>query len=476
MELCHGHADELPFEVARAIWFTRSHRAQAYLVLGLQSDSPDLWHHEQVLEGRNPLRIPATRVREADDLAERLLQDVRHQGAGRQVPTVFSVRDENRHRGIKRPIAGAYSMSTMKELEPMNDACSAILLRKLDGMVGQDVDLGKWVHWYAFDVITSITFSNRMGFMAQEKDVQNIIAAIEGRLVYNSIVGQAPYLHRYLFGNAFVTWLVSFIPALAVLNSSRHIVAFAAQNLQRYQNKEFNTVHLQDMLDRFKRYRDGEQVINDDELLSNAVSNIFAGSDTTAASLRAIFYYLCRNTESHKRLLAEIDEADRKGALSDPVTFAESQNLPYFQAVIKEALRMHPAVGLLLERLVPTGGAEVAGVHLPEGTVIGINPWVAARDNIVYGPDPYAFRPERWLDADEQSLKLMERNFLAFGSGTRTCLGRNISQLEISKLVPQVLRRFEFELVGPPGREWTLHCYWFVRQTGLICRVKRRKE
>ncbi|KAK1021542.1 hypothetical protein LTR33_018430, partial [Friedmanniomyces endolithicus] len=51
---------------------------------------------------------------------------------GGQVPTVFSVRDENRHRGIKRPIAGAYSMSTMKELEPMNDACSAILLRKLD--------------------------------------------------------------------------------------------------------------------------------------------------------------------------------------------------------------------------------------------------------------------------------------------------------------------------------------------------------
>jgi len=113
-----------------------------------------------------------------------------------------------------------------------------------------------------------------MGFMEQEEDVQNIIAAIEGRLVYNSIVGQAPYLHRYLFGNSFVTWLVGFIPALAVLNSSRHIVAFPTQNLQRYQNKEFNTVHLQDMLDRFKRYRDGEQVMNDDELLSNAVSNM----------------------------------------------------------------------------------------------------------------------------------------------------------------------------------------------------------
>ncbi|TKA74559.1 hypothetical protein B0A55_04445 [Friedmanniomyces simplex] len=345
---------------------------------------------------------------------------------GGQVPTVFSVRDENRHKGIKRPIAGAYSMN---------------------------IDFGKWVHWYAFDVITSITFSNRMGFMEQERDVQNIIAAIEGRLVYNSIVGQAPYLHKYLFGNAFTTWLVSFIPAVAILNSSRYIVAFAARNLQRYQNKEFNTVHLQDMLDRFKRFREGEQVMNDDELLSNAASNIFAGSDTTAASLRAIFYYLCRNPEAHKKLLAEIDAADRKGELSDPVTFAEAQNLRYFQAVIKEALRMHPAVGLLLERVVPAGGAEVSGLHLPEGTIVGMNPWVAARDKVVYSPDPYAFRPERWLEADEQRLKVMERNFLAFGSGTRTCLGKNISQLEMAKVVPQVLRRFDFELVEP-GREW----------------------
>lgn len=74
---------------------------------------------------------------------------------------------------------------------------------------------------------------------------------------------------------------------------------------------------------------------------------------------------------------------------------------------------MHPAVGLLLERLIPKGGADFGGVWLPEGTVIGMNPWVAARDKNVYGPDPNDFRPERWLEADEQKLKLMERNNLA---------------------------------------------------------------
>jgi hypothetical protein len=53
-------------------------------------------------------------------------------------------------------------------------------------------------------VISSITFSNRLGFMEQERDINNIIAAIEGRLVYNSIIGQAPWLHKYLFGNTII--------------------------------------------------------------------------------------------------------------------------------------------------------------------------------------------------------------------------------------------------------------------------------
>ena len=309
--------------------------------------------------------------------------------------------------------------------------------------------------------------------MENETDVNNIIAAIEGRLVYNSIVGQVPWLHKFLFGNALVSWLSSFIPSIAVLNSSRFIVSFAATQLQRYQNKETNTVDLKDMLDRFKRYKDGAQTMNDDELLSHATSNIFAGSDTTAASLRAIFYYLCRTSAAYQSLQSEFDHANKQGNLSDPVTFAEAQKLPYFQAVIKEALRMHPAVGLLLERVVPFGGAELGDIFLPEGTIVGMNPWVAARDKAVYGDDAYQFRPERWLEASEQKLKFMDRNFLAFGAGARTCLGKNISLLEMSKLLPQVLRRFEFEL-AEPEKEWKLHDFWFVRQTGLICKVKRR--
>jgi hypothetical protein len=61
---------------------------------------------------------------------------------------------------------------------------------------------------------------------------------------------------------------------------------------------------------------------------------------------------------------------DREGGDSDPVTFAQAQKMPYLQAVLKEALRMHPATGLPLGRVVPEGGALIAGKMFPAGVSI----------------------------------------------------------------------------------------------------------
>lgn len=136
----------------------------------------------------------------------------------------------------------------------------------------------------------------------------------------------------------------------------------------------------------------------------------FAGSDTTAITLRSIFFYLLKNPRAYENAVAEVQNMHYE---SDLVTYPESLQLLYIQACIKEGLRMQPAVGMLMERLVPKGGVTLDGVHLPAGTIVGINPWVTARDINVYGPDAQQFRPERWLEASPEQLKLMERNFLA---------------------------------------------------------------
>jgi len=139
----------------------------------------------------------------------------------------------------------------------------------------------------------------------------------------------------------------------------------------------------------------------------------FAGSDTTAITLRAVFYFLLRTPAAYAKLLDEMASAKAVDQLSDPVTYDQARRMPYLQACLKEAMRLHPAVGQLIERVVPEEGATILGVDLPAGTIVGVNPWVAARDKAVYGEDADDFRPDRWLTAEAHELKLMERNWLA---------------------------------------------------------------
>lgn len=190
-----------------------------------------------------------------------------------------------------------------------------------------------------------------------------------------------------------------------------------------------------------------------------AVSMAFAGSETTAISLSAVFYFLLKNPVRLARLRAEIDDAARAGAFSDSesglVTWHESQRLVYLDACVKEAFRLHPAPGLPMERVVPEGGIEICGRYVKGGTIVGCSAWVIHKDKRVFGEDVEAYRPERWLPdeaksateagraAEEQRIKEMNGTMLQFGVGSRTCIGKNISLLEIYKLVPSMLRRFE---------------------------------
>lgn len=81
------------------------------------------------------------------------------------------------------------------------------------------------------------------------------------------------------------------------------------------------------------------------------------------------------------------------------------------QAVIKEAMRLHPSIAFPLERVVPSEGAHICGYNLPGGTVVGVLPPLINRNEAVFGEDVDVFRPERWLDVDSETLKLMERTY-----------------------------------------------------------------
>lgn len=110
--------------------------------------------------------------------------------------------------------------------------------------------------------------------------------------------------------------------------------------------------------------------MNEMAIISMATSNIFAGSDTTAISIGAVIYYLCQNPACQAKILDEIATVLGTGAPRDMITYESTTKMKYLQACIYEALRLHPAVGMSLPRVVPEGGIRVGDVYVPSGVSI----------------------------------------------------------------------------------------------------------
>lgn len=162
------------------------------------------------------------------------------------------------------------------------------------------------------------------------------------------------------------------------------------------------------------------------------LSNIVAGSDTTAVSLSSVLWHLTTNPSVLAELRQELDMAITEGRMSrDRITLKESQDLPFLQACIKEALRMCAATGLPLWRVVPEGGIEMLGQYFPAGTEVGINSWVAHYDEDIWGPDAKQYRPQRWIEAqeDKERLREMESHYLPVSLGVNTMCGKNANDL-----------------------------------------------
>ena len=96
-------------------------------------------------------------------------------------------------------------------------------------------------------------------------------------------------------------------------------------------------------------------------------SNVGAGSDTTAISLRAILWFLLTSPDKKEKLLNEINEIARSYGFTGTFNYQQAMKMPYLQAVIYEALRLYPAIGMALPRIVPAAGLFVAEKFIPEG-------------------------------------------------------------------------------------------------------------
>ncbi|KAI0017179.1 cytochrome P450 [Xylariomycetidae sp. FL0641] len=408
-------------------------------------------------------------------------------------PDIFTETREDVH-ALKKKVANVpYSMAAMRQLSPFIDDTIEFFLARLDTFCRpaaedaslkeagvappkQQVDLGAWLHYFAFDVLGEVAFGRSFGFLAAGADKEDAIRTIDNSQKYNGLVGQVPELDRLLRRNP----LCKLLPRLDPGNNL--ITRIAREEMRKRrpfavdrEGKGAGSDGREDLLaSLIKGHLKDKSKFHEGDIFAVAHGAIFAGSDSTASTMQSFFWLVLSAPRVYATLRAEMDAAVAAGTLpaAGKVEWVDAQTLPYFQACLKEAMRLRPAVGLNIGRRVPPEGAEVDGRWLPGGTRVAVNGWVLHRDRKTFGEDAEFYRPERWLE-DEETARVMERFMFQFGGGAHVCIGRNLALLEINKVVPRLLRDYDFQLVNPT-RELRAKATFFVVQDGLEVYISRR--
>jgi cytochrome P450 len=172
------------------------------------------------------------------------------------------------------------------------------------------------------------------------------------------------------------------------------------------------------------RHEDGSPMSNQ-ELRDELMTLLVAGHETTASELAWAFERLARTPAVLRRLTRAIDSDDDE----------------YITATVQETLRRRPVLPIAAPRYV-VEPVDIGGWTYPAGISLAVNAYLIHHDAKIY-PDPYAFRPERFLDEAPGTY-----TWIPFGGGRRRCLGASFAQLEMKAVLRAVLIRTE---VVPAG-------------------------
>jgi sterol 14-demethylase len=187
---------------------------------------------------------------------------------------------------------------------------------------------------------------------------------------------------------------------------------------------------------------DGSARFSADEITGMFISMMFAGHHTTSGTAAWTLIELLRSPETMAAVVAEIDGVFDEGG---SVSFQALREIPLLDACVKEALRLHPPLILLLR--VAQEDLEVDGYTIRKGDLVAATPAVSNRLPEHF-PDADAFDPTRYLEPRNE-----DRNnpwaWIPFGGGKHRCVGAAFAQMQLKAIFLVLLRRFRFEMAQP---------------------------
>uniref|UniRef100_A0A0E0C6N1 Cytochrome P450 n=1 Tax=Oryza meridionalis TaxID=40149 RepID=A0A0E0C6N1_9ORYZ len=315
-------------------------------------------------------------------------------------------------------------------------------LRYLHTKSGEPVDVGAQMFLNTMNVITSAMWGGTIGSESER-------AAVGSE--FRGLVAEVTEL--------LATPNVSdFFPALAPFDlqgirrkmerfRSRFDLMFAKIIQQRMKAQqdggETATDFLECMLKMEKEGGDGKAPFTMDNVKALLLDMVVGGTETTSNTVEWAMSEMLQNPQVLKKAQQELDSVVGRDEV------VEEWHLPqlhYLRMVIKETLRLHPALPLMVPHS-PSAASTVGGYHVPEGSRVFVNVWAIQRNPLVWN-EPLEFNPERFAgdEGHKWDFTGSQFDYFPFGSGRRICAGIAMAEKMTAYSVAMLLQAFDWKL------------------------------
>ncbi|RYP80036.1 hypothetical protein DL770_006395 [Monosporascus sp. CRB-9-2] len=360
---------------------------------------------------------------------------------------LWSTIDKRLHRSKRKKIGAVLSDRAMRHFEPA-------ILREIDIFLGEIlsscrapgvrlVDMTHQLKYLTLDIIGRLAFGHAI--KAQTAPKNRFLS--KGIVVANyhfNVLMQFPFLAQ--------PWIVYLLHRLTARQQQKNMDSLRKIIQRRKVQGKAAEYDLYHVLTKDADTEDGKDV-QLGELWTEALMFYVAGGETSATTLSALFFYLSRNPDCYHRLATEIRSTFTTGA--DIRGGPQLAGCQYLNACISEALRIAPPAPGTLWRELPfddtkdNGPLIIDGHVVSPGTQVGVCTY-AIHHNEEYFPEPFMFRPERWMK-DNAATRSHEA-FVPFSLGSRSCAGKTLAYQEIGITLAKTLWYFDFEKPsGTPG-------------------------
>ncbi|KAF5252368.1 hypothetical protein FANTH_2668 [Fusarium anthophilum] len=339
--------------------------------------------------------------------------------------SIFATKPYEDHRIKRKYISSFYQAKTIYKLPEIEEHVNSRSLAVLDQVRhGGDVDVFGLTSRYALDNITFLRLSSRLRYLSADEE--------------------------------FPAWCQKkFFAALkdAQLNESHSLVR-----------------HLWELKE--DGAHDGS--IDVPYMAAEILDNIDAAEATIAVTATYLIWKLTEAPEWQRKIRQKLSALPKQDNGCPSFTDIDTR-VPSLEACLREVYRMHPSSSGKNERVVPLGGRTLAGVFVPEHTVVTSSVLALHYDGEVYS-EPDRFLPRRWIDSGEEERKALDAQLITFGYGGRICLGKALATMELKLLIAGLYLEYESMATSATSAESMKQCSTHdAVPRGLKCVVKFRR-